>query len=329
MSTLKAYVGGQWVYVGSGTNTNTNEVWVGNTPTDPNVELWYDNSAVNFADPNSARWNSAWGVISRATMPDSQSVPITTWTAASGPLTVTLFSGRRYRLVFHCRAWQSSNGNPGTLRISAWDGATTGAPTFGFDDYANGTGQQYAGFTTSVCFTGDQVGVGLHTITLALMSYSSTVAASVFAGEFYIEDVGPISNAIVAATPPPTAWQPLPLVSGWSTFDAAGWGTPSFRMVGDEVQLRGMVNFVGTPPTTVQVNVGTLPPGYRPPGFTQNFPCWSNYVTGGVGYNNAIRMNVNSLGQVYYENGFSWVQTGNATAIYWIGLAPIRFSVTL
>ena len=62
--TLKARIGGAWVDVGG---AGVSEVAIGPTdPGDSTTELWYDTDEPNLFDPDTARWNSAWGTVAYA-----------------------------------------------------------------------------------------------------------------------------------------------------------------------------------------------------------------------------------------------------------------------
>lgn len=70
----------------------------------------------------------------------------------------------------------------------------------------------------------------------------------------------PITDAVNAhstdiAALKPTVWTPITLVNGW----VATGGTPQYRKIGDNVQLRG-----GVGSGAVGSVIGTLPVGFRP-----------------------------------------------------------------
>jgi len=59
-----------------------------------------------------------------------------------------------------------------------------------------------------------------------------------------------------------TAWTALTLASGWTNF-AGGFATAAWRMAGDEVQLRGLIQ--RTPATVGQFTIATFAAAQRPP----------------------------------------------------------------
>jgi hypothetical protein len=58
-----------------------------------------------------------------------------------------------------------------------------------------------------------------------------------------------------------TGWAAVPLSSNWASYNASQWGTFSYRLQGNRVFLRGIVQASAGAGTTI----GTLPTGFRPP----------------------------------------------------------------
>lgn len=135
-----------------------------------------------------------------------------------------------------------------------WDGSTGGAPNTAWDDWVNGRAQwgYYQGFHL---MDGDGLA---HTFTMA--GAGATVALYLYAVEFYVEDVGPVTGAALIPQVDVTAWTALPLNGNWTAI--GGTSAPvQYRKVGDMVQIRGEVRFAvggGNP-------MATLPVGFRSP----------------------------------------------------------------
>lgn len=117
---------------------------------------------------------------------------------------------------------------------------------------------------------------------------------------------GPTGPAIT-----PGAWIALPFNTGWGPL--TGWATPSYRKVGDEVQLRGTVATTGSgvPSNTIF----TLPVGFRPPGNNMYFTVCSWSPT-------YARFDMGTTG------AGSYAPIPPAGANQWLALSDFRFSVT-
>ena len=122
MPTLKARIGGTWVPVGGGSTAD--EVWIGtNTPTDSTTELWYDTDEPNLYEPDTSRWNSAWGVVGRAVNTAGMTGIGATPTDVTGlTVTFTPVAGRQYRTVI---SWLAVTNVSGTVVPLITDGANT------------------------------------------------------------------------------------------------------------------------------------------------------------------------------------------------------------
>lgn len=103
------------------------------------------------------------------------------------------------------------------------------------------------------------------------------------------------------------SWTALPLSNAWAVF-GAGFEVPSYRKIGDEVQVRGLMKHAIT--TTAGV-FATLPLGFRPLAI-QQFP---GNASGGI-----ADLRVASTGALSIQSYLS----GNGASL---SLSLIRFSV--
>lgn len=114
----------------------------------------------------------------------------------------------------------------------------------------------------------------------------------------------------------PTAWTNIPLSSGLVANTSSG-AVPSYRRVGDVVQLKGNVaksngsGFSGNP-----VDIGALPSGFRPAALTYTIVA-CNFI----GSNAWARLQIGSDGtmQIYLVSGYTPA---------WVSLDTIAFSRT-
>ena len=247
MPTLKARIGGVWVDVGGGGGTD--EVWIDPAaPAGTTQELWYDTDEPNLFDPDTARWNSAWGIVTQTT-----STGNVTLTAASqaitSPLTFTAISGRRYRIAFKSRAQGGTNTS---LQYQFALAATPVTALWG-DDYASSP-VNYGGAYFEHIFDGDGV-----TRSVVVSSRLVTGAPIIFPTLFYVEDVGPVSMSSNPPAQPTSVWTNMALLNGWTNI--GGSSTPGqYRLLGDVVQIRGELAYAsgfGNP-------FAVLPAGMRP-----------------------------------------------------------------
>ena len=130
-----------------------------------------------------------------------------------------------------------------------------------------------------------------------------------------------IYNAAPAPVGTPTAWTPLTYINGWGTLAAGSFSPLSYRMVGDVVQMRGVISrsTALTVPSSVQVS--TLPVGFRPSPTDRIFSC-NCAGTAGYGEQQA-RVSINSLGEVY-------ILCGSASQVphTYTSFDNVQFSVT-
>jgi hypothetical protein len=261
MPVLKAYINGEWVRVGGGSGGGTDEVWIGNDePVDPAIELWYDPDAVNTNDPDTARWNSAWGRVASVVVTSSQSVPAGGWTEISGSrATFTAVAGRRYLVSMQVSASQTGAASGVWGQIQDADSGLEVAVTK--INVISGD------FLEIVLSCESTPAAGTKTYCIRLYTEAGAVATQAFgpggsAGpSLRVEDVGPVSPSTAPPASPPSVWTPLPFAGTWANYDAAGsYELCTYRMVGDITQLRGLAKSTGTDYT-----ICTLPVGFRPP----------------------------------------------------------------
>lgn len=104
------------------------------------------------------------------------------------------------------------------------------------------------------------------------------------------------------------SWTVLTLSNAWASF-GSGFEVPSYRKIGDEVEVRGLMKHATT--TTIGV-FATLPVGFRPP-LTRQFP--------GVDSGGIADLRVANTGALSIQSYL----TGNGASV---SLDVIRFSVT-
>ena len=122
-----------------------------------------------------------------------------------------------------------------------------------------------------------------------------------------------------------TAWTALPTYGAqWSNY-GGGWSTGAYRKVGDEVQIRGLLQRGSAAPSAT---ICTMPVGFRP---VENylFPCMG-YV---FGANQALRITVtaggsldlDTINNVYYTLSPYYAPIGT-NAITYVDISTIRYS---
>jgi hypothetical protein len=217
----------------------------------------------------SDRWNAAWGQVAKATALVGQTGIAQAWTEiANTRVTFTSIAGRRYLLSGAVEV-QASQGTGGWVQI--YD--VTNSLEVAVTDFTMGAANYVAAHALSA-----DVMPGAGTKTYCLRGYSDagTIATLAYgpggsAGPtLRVQDVGPVTGAVPAPNPTP-AWQNLTLVSGWTAYGAP-YLTPQYRLIGDEVELRGAVKNATAMTLPSPSTVTTLPVGYRPPG-NQEFGC--------------------------------------------------------
>ena len=223
-------------------------------PAGTTQELWYDTDEPNLYEPDTARWNSAWGVVAVGTFAFSEGSTFTDGAAFTNPLSVPTLTTRRYRVRFVLRAVSASVAQGFYLQLTRDGTAITDrynqvAP-INFNQVHGDWLLQGTGVTNaySVLFKGSTGSVG---------GYSS-------GGNFYVEDVGPVSMSSNPPAQPASVWTNVTFQNGWSNYGAP-FQTVQYRLIGDEVKVRGLMKGG----TIGAVSAFTLPAGYWPPAVLQ------------------------------------------------------------
>lgn len=266
MPTLKARIGGVWVDVGGGGGTD--EVWIDPAaPAGTTQELWYDTDEPNLYEPDTARWNSAWGVVAVGTFAFSEGSTFIDGAAFTNPLSVPTLTTRRYRVRFVLRAVSASVAQGFYLQLTRDGTAITDrynqvAP-INFNQVHGDWLLQGTGVTNaySVLFKGSTGSVG---------GYSS-------GGNFYVEDVGPVSMSSNPPAQPASVWTNVTFINGWTNFGGGLQGV-QYRLVGDMVQVRGSAKNSTAIGTQTLSTIFTLPIGFRPPAWSILVPAMSGGV---------------------------------------------------
>jgi len=308
MPTIKAKIGGTWVPIGGGGD----EVWVGaDTPTDNNVELWYDTDEPNLYDQYDARWNSAWGVVGQATTNTPQSgIGATKVDLTSIAVTFVPVSGRRYRAYFQSHFY--ANG-AGVLDVDITDGANTAVAKF--------NGQVAAGWVPSpvvITHAMSPPAGAAYTLKVRCSISASTVNSSPTGDNLtrlVVEDVGPVSLSAPPAQPA-SVWTNVTYLNGWSGESGGGSQPVQYRLVGDKVEVRGQA----IRSAMAAAPVFNLPVGFRPP-LSVRFML-GVHVTGAGGVYHT-RTDVTTAGDVFVSD-VSPALSGGAT----LYCSNISFSVS-
>jgi hypothetical protein len=286
---------------GSGGGGGTDEVWVGPSEPGSTIELWYDTD--ELADPDTARWNSAWGAVGTPVhSTTTHTSNTTTFTAIPGvAVTWTPVAGRRYKLTATVD-WrlQASPAPAFYIRFST----AAGPAVFNSLRHAVAVNGGY-GTTTLVqpawTFT---AGVPV-TMQVQVQSSTYPVDFNQYGGStFIVEDIGPVSPATAPAAPA-SVWTNVTFQNGWTNYGGTNQ-TVQYRMFVDLVQIRGAMKD-GTNSSTAF----TLPVGYRPPANT------SGLLVGGG-------MNVEGVADILTDGSVNIY----ATAIGLVRFPMVQFSVT-
>jgi hypothetical protein len=214
-----------------------------------------------MADPNVARWNSAWGIVGLGSFPTTPKPLTTTDATITNAVTFTAITGRRYRVSVFIRAGDAlSPGGFIAIKLNR-----TGLPSTGdtLNYAAPNPGTSYAIASASWVFAGDgftrNYSISARSAVTGLNLYLEAEMSS-----WYIEDVGPVSQASDPPAAPASVWSEPTLLNGWSNL-GGGWAPAALRLVGDMVQVRGVIVHGGAIAPGTLVQIFTLPPGYRPP----------------------------------------------------------------
>ena len=249
--------------------TAADEVWVGPTDpiaTRPTVELWQDTTANLLKARVGGAWvaansvyvsaGNALGIVAVGGMAGTSPLDITaaTTTNLTNALSVTMLTGRRYRVKFLARAFVGYTG-AANAQISVWlkDGGTDLRVVKG-DPYTFAPAP-YQAINVEWYFDGDGA---THSIQVV---GSTNIRSQLYHdfGTFLIEDVGPNSSPALPIPDTPPAWNSLPFGTNWGNY-GAGYQVCQYRKIGDVVSLRGLAHA-----SAASTTLGTLPAGFRPP----------------------------------------------------------------
>jgi hypothetical protein len=301
----------------------SDEIWVGpDTPLNAATELWYDTDEANLTDVNTARWNSVWGVVGMAAITAPQT-GVTTGSPGvlltGSTVTITAVAGRRYKFSLACSPFISDANtnivfllrrNASNVQVRAWHppsggvSASQSLTTFcTWDESASGS------VTWDVWFYRQTGGGGVG-------NYADAGVVTLLT----VEDVGPVTQAANPPLQPASVWTPLQplLVNSWTGYGAP-YGPAYYRMVGDEVQLRGLIQSG----SSATAPICTLPVGYRP----QYEPIFSGPCNGGVTEIRVSTGGVVSVPSFFPPAGTAIAGWPASSPTSWMSLANVRFSV--
>lgn len=289
--------------------------------TDPGgtYELWVDTSTANMADPDVARWNSAWGIVGVGTFSVSgapYTLPSGVITRVTNDIPITFMSGRRYRVAINIRAHVAAAYGGMEVRLHDGPSAQVALGTWAF--VPTSAGSAYGNVSVEVLLPGDGVA---RLLNFQLYSPSQTVSIYLdSSNSFYVEDVGPVSLASSPPTQPSSVWTAVTFQNGWHNL-GGGWAQAAYRLVGDRVELRGLIaNSVAMTSGQMQT-VFTVPAGFRPP--ADNI--FSTNCAGPSGYGEAqTRVQAIADGTIQIACGNPTMQWPNT----YTSLSGISFSVT-
>jgi len=281
---LKAKVGGQWVpIIGSGMSAE------------------------------SARWNSAWGIIAYAQKTADQGGFGGTILDISGLIaTFTPVVGRRY-VTTASWMFQTNSSSPTTVVALLRDGANAILQQRNMV-FAAGAWASHAYIQV--------VETGLAAVSATRRaSWQTTVGTvDVFANATYpafieVRDVGPVTPSAVAPPNPTPAWITPTLLNGWVNVSSSTFTSARYRLNGDRVEVEGLVGG-----GAYSVAIFTLPAGYRP---SKNFvfTCFGSGANGAIG---AFRVDVQPDGTVLVQAAAA----GTTGPPSYMTLTGIQFSIT-
>ena len=317
---------------GGGGGDAADEVWIGTTtPSDPGTELWYDTDELNTSDPDTARWNSAWGILWKlaplGTATGGTPLAALATLTLGSPGAMLFATGRRYRFRGTVRAVTPQTAG----QLSSFSLSVTGMPSGAIDSYAITT-SGYTSLMLDAVFDGDGL---IHTPVFTVVNNAAvtpvpiTLFLNALSSNVYVEDVGPVAFSAPPPNQPASVWAPLPLSAGWSAFSLTDWRSASYRLIGDEVQLEGLIMNPSVP-SAQPVIIATLPVGFRPPK-DDMFLCWVNWNGAAVGKTGIWRIDIDTAGVMRYQWPYSMVtpvDPAPPTSVNHINLNEIRFSVT-
>jgi len=249
------------------------------------------------------RWFSAWGEIAVSGASD---IDVTAGPTTVVSLPFTAVAGRRYTIALSTAAayWGAgAAGNTYQASIQV-DGSVVSNLPYTIDV----VGGYIDPGTTTVDTT---PAAGAHTVSIVVSRVSGTGTMRA-RFSFVINDVGPVTGAAIIPQVAVTQWTALgPLMAnGWVSY-AAPYGPAQYRKVGDEVQLRGLIQS-GSPPSSTMF---TLPVGYRP----QHQLIFTQACSAGT-----AEVRVDTPGTVACPSAYP----ATAAPAVWTSLSGIQFSVT-
>jgi len=248
---LKARIGGAWVPVGGGSD----EVSIGpNDPGDTTTELWYDTDEPNLYEPDTARWNSAWGNVVPQTA--NSDINVTAGPTTVRSVTFTAVAGRRYV----ARVLTASSYTTGQTAGQSFSTALQldGVTQLNWVMQVDVTDNYQPSATTTVELT---PAGGSRTVAI-VMNRNNGTGTFRACYSLAIDDVGPVALASSPPAQPSSVWTNLTLLNGWVN---AGGIQPvaQYRLLGDKVELRGRIMN-----GTISQPMFNLPVGCRPPNVT-------------------------------------------------------------
>jgi hypothetical protein len=212
------------------------------------------------AGPRVVAEGNALGIVAMGSLNTSlASIPISTSADATNALTVTTQVGRRYCIHFAMRAMSATA--VVFAQAQLWmDGVNQYAAVGDRYQMVNATGFQQ--FDCRWEFDGDGA---QHSYVVKIVAGAAAAVATYTTpgGHYYIEDVGPNTYPALPIPATPPAWTPLSgYQSTWVAYPGAGFGVPSYRKIGDEVMMRGLVQSGAI--TAGNSVMASLPAGFQP-----------------------------------------------------------------
>jgi hypothetical protein len=130
--------------------------------------------------------------------------------------------------------------------------------------------------------------------------------------------IGGVWVALASSSSLPGAWTNVTFQNGWSNL--GGFAGAAYRLVGDKVELRGLVTRSTAVPAASSSIIFTLPAGFRPPGAL----LMTGVAAGPTSYGEMqARIDVNVNGDVTVLSG-----SASQNVHVYLSLSNISFSVT-
>ena len=248
-----------WTAVGGG-GGSVDEVSISATDPGATYELWVDTTTPNLANPDVARWNSAWGVVAKGTVTSGNPLKVPTGgMTATSALPVTLTSGRRFRFVFNARAAVTNPAVAGAY-MQLWL-QVNGGNQFGASVLPSVPSSGYNTLYYEWLVDGDGTS---RSWTVMLQGSNPIDVYTDTEAHFYVEDVGPVAMS----SPPPGG----AVVGAWTTWLAGDMGPswvmdasqpPQWRIMGDKVEMRGRATVSSASTFPFYTPAGAKPPTGR------------------------------------------------------------------